>query len=477
MRKQREQRNLIQQLATLLIDHDNNSENGVAEFHRIQCRACSSLRIIGDRYKCLECSDYDLCGRCFDQRRETFHHLNRHAIVHYSGPDEIFGESVMNVKAMITLTAFKEKYHLEEHIDIGCNICKMNPLNGLRFKCDTCHDYNLCVSCMEKRLHDQSHPLLAIGKSRFLEIPMNDIELGDELGRGGFGTVYKAKWLSKNRQVACKIIRISPDHAHLEKSFRKELAAYTELSGPYILKTYGYNIQGLSDGTQKCMLIMEYMSRGSLNSVLKQSEKISLRRKVEMACQIASGMRKLHEHHMIHRDIRPENILVTQDYTAKIGDMGLARVWLPDENLTLIGCVPYMPFDFYTGKYDQSLDVYTFGLTIYHLFTEKRHQYDLLTRRIKLTDVSPIFSDLIAQCLHSEPNKRPSASEIEITLRMYKNTIEKYIHDKCIKYGNMLLDEKNEVRIYDALYPVIERALSDKFSSTILHASEASVTL
>src|SRR5205085_5403009 len=102
--------------------------------------------------------------------------------------------------------------------------------------------------------------------------------------------------------------------------------------------------------------------------------------------------------------------------TAKIGDMGLARVWLPNENLTVIGCLAYMPFDFYTGKYNQSLDVYTFGLTINELFTEKKHHFDPLTRLIKLKNSSPIFPDLIDRCIHNNPNQRPSAIEIETTL-------------------------------------------------------------
>ena len=285
--------------------------------------------------------------------------------------------------------------------------------------------------------------------------------------------MHIAKWLSRNRQVACKVIRVPPDNLHLEKSFRKELAAYAELSGPYVLKLYGYNIQTLSDGTQKCMLIMEYMSRGNLASVLKQTEKISLRRKLEMACQIAGGMRKLHEHHMIHRDIRPENILIGQDYIAKLGDMGLARVWSPDEALTLIGCVPYMPLDFYTAKYDQSLDIYTFGLTLHHLFTETRHQFDMLTRRVKLNDVSPVFSDLIARCIHPTASNRPSAKEIEITLRMHKYTIERYIHESGINYGRMSLEEKNNTFIstYDTFSPVLDKVLHDEFSNTTSRAS------
>ncbi len=108
-------------------------------------------------------------------------------MVYFCTPDEIFGEPVVDINASITLNKFKGKYIKEEHIDIACNNCKMVPIKGLRLKCDVCHDYDLCITCMEKREHDKSHPLIAIGKSCFSEISINDIELNDELGRGGFG--------------------------------------------------------------------------------------------------------------------------------------------------------------------------------------------------------------------------------------------------------------------------------------------------
>ena len=184
--RQGTQQRLIQQFTSLLIDNDLDSDNS-AEVHRTRCSACDSPRIVGDRYKCLECGDYDLCGRCFDQRRQTRDHLTGHIMVHFSSPEEVFGQPVAGMNNTINLTVLTEKYQPEEHTDIECNVCKMNPLRGLRFKCDTCHDYNLCVNCVKKRAHDRLHPLLAMGKSHFLEITVDDIELGDELGRGGFG--------------------------------------------------------------------------------------------------------------------------------------------------------------------------------------------------------------------------------------------------------------------------------------------------
>jgi len=88
------------------------------------------------------------------------------------------------------------------------------------------------------------------------------------------GAVHKAKWISKNRQVACKVLTVPPDKQHLAKSFLRELTAYNEISGAYILKLYGFAIQtDATNGIRKYLLIMEFMSRGSLTNLLKQEKK------------------------------------------------------------------------------------------------------------------------------------------------------------------------------------------------------------
>ena len=110
-------------------------------------------------------------------------------MVHFSDDNEIFGEAASDIPTNVTLAKFKAKYSKEEHVNVTCGICKITPIRGLVFKCDICHNFDLCITCMEKRVHDQTHPLLAMGKTRFAEIPMDDIELDNELGRGGFGKI------------------------------------------------------------------------------------------------------------------------------------------------------------------------------------------------------------------------------------------------------------------------------------------------
>ncbi|CAF4551218.1 unnamed protein product, partial [Rotaria magnacalcarata] len=174
-----------------------------------------------------------------------------------------------------------------------------------------------------------------------------------------------ARWISKKRRITCKTITLpsTENTDKLEKNFVKDLAVYAELSGVYILKTYGYAILK-RDENIKYMVIMEYMSRGSLSNVIRENgSQLSLRRRLDMARNIASGMRYIHEHQMIHRDIQPYNILVNENDVAKIGGMGIARLFDPRDPQTQISSQSYMPPEYYHGIYDETLDIFTFGLT------------------------------------------------------------------------------------------------------------------
>ncbi len=260
----------------------------------------------------------------------------------------------------------------------------------------------------------------------------------------------------------------------LEKSFLKEIAAYAELSGAYILKTYGFTAS--RQGQNKTyMLIMEYMSRGSLSNVIKEKgDKVSLRRRLDMARNIASGIRKIHEHRMIHRDIRPDNILVNENFVAKIGDMGIARVVDPRNQHTQIGCQPYMPPEFYQGSYDQKLDIFTFGLTLNELFTSTKHSFQpFVSNKIAFQEKSPIFDDLIARCTAYDPKRRPTAKEIEKTLDLYSAGFNELVFKKHPSYQNLPTVNKDKIFIafYEQFHPPATEFIRKEFPREFLDES------
>ncbi|UJR24523.1 hypothetical protein I4U23_005898 [Adineta vaga] len=460
------------------------------DVHQTECASCQMKPIChSDRYHCLECLNYDLCGRCFEKRRETDKHSSGHAMVHFKLPNEFLGIHVDDIQHDVTLHNLKQMNILrnEIHKGIVCDgICQEKILIGLRFKCDICPNYNLCEICAIKKhsctkLHERNHPLILTSNNVMPKIDPNDIELGEVLGRGGFGYVCKAIWQTKNRQVACKVIEVSgaSSNSHqLQRSFLLELAAYRELSGPYILRTYGYATRELSSNrirgsTTQFMILMELMGRGSFQNVLdNEPNKLSLRRKLTMCRQVASGMRRIHQHGMIHRDIRPDNILITDNYVAKIGDMGIARVLDPNGRQTQLGCLQFMPPEFFRdsidgrAKCDEKLDIYTYGLTLNQIFTETLHDFRLnrSPSRIILTKTSPIFyEEIISKCIENDSKQRPTAIEIEKTLEFYEQAFSETMLSETYVRMNTKEKDKAFLDFYQKNKDHLRRFVKEQF--------------
>ncbi|CAF4350964.1 unnamed protein product, partial [Rotaria sp. Silwood2] len=488
---------LINILAKLVNKAQSDDTDDDGDIHNTKCAACgmNPIRQV-DRYHCLECTSttYDLCGHCFGKRRETGKHSNSHVMAHFKLPNEMLGMYFYDIDNEVTLNKLRKLDTLrhEQHDGTACDgVCNQKVIVGLRFKCDTCPNYDLCETCaIENRIctknHERNHPLILTSNRVIPKIDSNDFEMGEVLGQGGFGYVCKAIWRPKNRQVACKVIEI-PSKASksdpLHRSFFLELAAYRELSGPYILRTYAYATRSIPSNhhhgskTQH-MILMELMGRGSLQNLLNHLlNKLSLGRKLPMSRQIASGMKRIHQHGMIHRDIRPDNILITDHYEAKIGDMGIARVLDPTSQLTQLGCVQFMPPEFFRFaadghvQYTEKLDIYTYGLTLNQLFTEQMQEFRLSAEpHIILTKKSPIFYDeIISRCLDEDSSRRPSAIEIEKTLEFYEATFSKIKNSDS--YTKMSTQEKNQafIQFYEANKMKIVHFVKDKFPQQFFH--------
>lgn len=330
-----------------------------SSFHKIICKLCKESDFQIYRYKCLICEDYNLCGDCFEKKQQDTEHKLEHPVVRFETPNELFGLKFDDTE--INLLNFIELFQTTRHSGFKCDGCLMNPIQGIRFKCDQCHEFDLCLDCYwDKKStlkHSYSqHTLIALGKNANLEIDPSNIELLRELGSGAFGSVYKSRLRNLNKIVACKIIQIdklnnnnnSQDKTVLYESYLHELNAYKELKGVNILKMFGHCVEKVNNTKSNLMIITEFMSRGSLTTLLNNDPNITYRRRLQIATDIACGMARIHEHGFIHRDIRADNILIAEDFTAKIGDMGIAKLIENNKN-TMIGCRPFMPPEFYTG--------------------------------------------------------------------------------------------------------------------------------
>lgn len=187
---------LMKILAKLL---NNIKEDKTGNIHDAQCSTCGMKPIENlDRYHCLICStsqfSYDLCGRCFEKRLFNQKHSTGHPFIHFKLPNEYLGIIVYDIKDVYLNEIRKLKTLTDErHDGIKCDgVCNQTNIKGLTFKCDTCHNYNLCDSCalikqITTKNHQSDHPIILTSNKNIPKIDHNDIQLGQILGRGGFG--------------------------------------------------------------------------------------------------------------------------------------------------------------------------------------------------------------------------------------------------------------------------------------------------
>src|SRR6266496_3792859 len=198
-----------------------------------------------------------------------------------------------------------------------------------------------------------------------------DYELLEVIGRGGQGVVYRARQKSLNRTVALKVIGLGhwASEAHL-KRFRREAEAAASLDHPGIVPVYEV---GERDGS--CYFSMKLVEGGQLDAVVKR-EPMPIRRAVELISKVARTVHYAHEHGILHRDIKPGNILLDQKNEPHLTDFGLARLIETESTVTrtmeVLGTPSYMAPEQAVGNNDavsSVTDVYGLGAVLYQLVT------------------------------------------------------------------------------------------------------------
>jgi serine/threonine protein kinase len=198
-----------------------------------------------------------------------------------------------------------------------------------------------------------------------------DYQLQEEIGRGGQGLVYRARQKSLNRTVALKVIGLGQwaSEAHL-KRFRREAEAAAGLDHPGIVPIHEV---GERDGS--CYFSMQFIDGGQLDEVAKRTP-MSIRQAAELIAKVARTVHYAHEHGILHRDIKPGNILLDQKGEPHLTDFGLARLVETESTVTrtleVLGTPSYMAPEQATGKNIQltaATDVYGLGAVLYQLLT------------------------------------------------------------------------------------------------------------
>ena len=248
-------------------------------------------------------------------------------------------------------------------------------------KCPTCHSDNpdtlkFCGECGTQLPPPQDHPPVM---TETFQTPVRELTTGstfagryqviEELGHGGMGRVYKVQDTDIKEKVALKLLRpeITLDKEAVER-FSNELKLARKISHRNVCRMFDL---GRAEGTT--FITMEFVPGEDLKSFIHRSKQLSIGTAISIAKQVCEGLEEAHRLGVVHRDLKPGNIMIDKDGDAKIMDFGIARS-LSGRGITgtgvLIGTPEYMSPEQVEGKdVDQRSDLYSLGVILYEMVT------------------------------------------------------------------------------------------------------------
>ena len=255
---------------------------------------------------------------------------------------------------------------------------------------------------------------------------LGDYELLEEIGRGGQGVVYRAHQKSLNRTVALKVIGLGPwtTQGHL-KRFRREAEAAAHLEHPCIVPIYE-----VGERDAQCYFSMKFVEGGQLDEVVRHTP-MSIRQSAELVVKVARTVHYAHEHGILHRDIKPGNILLDQNGEPHLTDFGLARLLDAQSSVTrtidVLGTPSYMAPEqaaAETSKLSKATDVYGLGAVLYQLLTghppfaggttyetiELLRETEPRQPRLLNPKIDRDLSTICLKCLEKDPKRRYSSA-------------------------------------------------------------------
>ena len=255
-------------------------------------------------------------------------------------------------------------------------------------------------------------------------------EILEKIGSGGMSVVYKARCHTLNRLVAIKVLKeeFASDENFVSK-FKMEAQAAARLSHPNIV-----NVYDVVDEESLHYIVMELIEGITLKSYIEKKGFLESKEAIGIAIQVAQGIAAAHEHHIIHRDIKPQNMIISRDGKVKVADFGIARaVSSQTIGSNAVGSVHYISPEQARGGYcDERSDIYSFGITLYEMVTGKVPFEGDNTVSVALAhledpvvppgeyhaEIYPGLEDIILRCTRKKPDRRyPSMEEVIRDLR------------------------------------------------------------
>ncbi|HVS37804.1 MAG TPA: serine/threonine-protein kinase [Gemmataceae bacterium] len=250
-------------------------------------------------------------------------------------------------------------------------------------------------------------------------------EILETIGKGGMATVYRGRRSETGQIVAIKVMEAQyASSAVLVRRFEQEYAAACRLRHPNLVPVWDF---GQEDG--RPYLVMEFIDGQNLNRRIKREGPLTETEAVRTILQVADGLQAAHRLQMIHRDVKPDNVLLSKDGQAKLSDLGLVKVADNGEPLTktrtCLGTIAFVaPEQFEDAKrVDQRADIYGLGATLYHAVTgtppfEGKRNLQILRKKIendfippseRVPSLSPWLNEAICKALDGCPDKRQSS--------------------------------------------------------------------
>lgn len=249
-------------------------------------------------------------------------------------------------------------------------------------------------------------------------------EILEKIGSGGMSVVYKAKCHTLNRLVAIKVLKeeFALDENFVSK-FKMEAQAAARLSHPNIV-----NVYDVVDEENLHYIVMELIEGITLKSYIEKKELLDSKEAIGIAIQVAQGIAAAHEQHIIHRDIKPQNMIISKDGKVKVADFGIARAVSSQtvNSSAAVGSVHYISPEQARGGYcDERSDIYSFGITLYEMVTGRVPFEGDNTVAVALAhledpvvppgdynpQVYPGLEDIILKCTKKKPDRRYGSME------------------------------------------------------------------
>ena len=255
-------------------------------------------------------------------------------------------------------------------------------------------------------------------------------EILEKIGTGGMSDVYKAKDHKLNRFVAVKVLKQEfSENANFVSKFRVEAQAAAGLMHPNIVNVYDVGEEG---GIH--YIVMELVEGITLKKYIEKKARLSVKEAISIAIQVSMGIESAHSNHIIHRDIKPQNIIISKEGKVKVTDFGIAKAATSNTiTSNVMGSVHYTSPEQARGGYsDEKSDIYSLGITMFEMLTGrvpfngettvaiaiKHIQEELPSPREYIAEIPISVEQIVYKCCQKSPDRRyQSMSELIVDLK------------------------------------------------------------